>query len=208
MKIINASYEILGDINGLEMLKAIERAGRTCYKSEEKITDESAIKFVGALVKNKHEAMLEHQSVSVKIICDRGVTHELVRHRIASFAQESTRYCNYSKDKFDNQLTFIKPCFWLEGSEQFCTWKRSCEYAEAAYLMLLNAGATPQEARSVLSNSLKSEIIITMNLREWMHFFRLRALGRAGKPHPQMLEITIPMLEDFKKLIPVVFDTL
>lgn len=208
MKIINASYEILGDIDGLEMLKAIERAGRTCYKSEEKITDESAIKFVGALVKNKHEAMLEHQSISVKIICDRGVTHELVRHRIASFAQESTRYCNYSKDQFDNEITFIKPCFWEKDTPSYKVWKTAMEVAESAYLALIKMGTTPQEARSVLPNSLKTEIIITMNLREWMHFFRLRALGRAGKPHPQMLEVTVPMLEDFKKLIPVIFDSL
>lgn len=208
MKIINASYEILGDIDGLEMLKAIEQAGRTCYKSEEKITDESAIKFVGALVKNKHEAMLEHQSISVKIICDRGVTHELVRHRIASFAQESTRYCNYSKDQFDNEITFIKPCFWEKDTPSYKVWKTAMEVAESAYLALIKMGTTPQEARSVLPNSLKTEIIITMNLREWMHFFRLRALGRAGKPHPQMLEVTVPMLEDFKKLIPVIFDSL
>lgn len=208
MKIINASYEILGNINGMEILKAIERAGRTCYKSESYITDESAIKFVEHLAKNNHEAMLEHQSISVKIICDRGVSHELVRHRIASFAQESTRYCNYSKDKFDGEITFIKPCFWPEDSIAYNEWKNLCQEAENTYLDLLKLGATPQEARSVLPNSLKTEIIVTTNLREWRHFFRLRALGRAGKTHPQMLEITVPMLEDFKKLIPVVFDSL
>jgi thymidylate synthase (FAD) len=208
MKIIRASYDILHRINGLEILKAIEQAGRTCYKSESYITEESAIKFVENLAKNNHEAMLEHQSVSVRIVCDRGVSHEIVRHRIASFAQESTRYCNYSKDKFNGELTFIKPCFWDVDSPVFKLWQDAMQASENYYLHMIEQGITPQEARGVLPNSLKTEIIVTMNLREWRHFFRLRALGRAGKPHPQMLEIAVPMLEEFKKLIPVVFDSL
>ena len=109
MKVIKASYEIMNkeNIDGLELLKTIERVGRTCYKSEDKITDESAVKFVTNLIKRGHEAMIEHNIISVRFICDRGISHELVRHRVASFGQESTRYCNYSKDKFGNQVTFI-----------------------------------------------------------------------------------------------------
>lgn len=208
MKIIKASFKILNEINGIEILKSIERAGRTCYKSEENITDDSAIKFVTGLIKRGHEAMLEHQSISVKIVCDRGVSHEIVRHRIASYAQESTRYCNYSKDKFDNEITFISPCFWSEDSVAFNGWKNLCKEAENTYLTLIQLGATPQEARAVLPNSLKTEIVCTFNLREWRHFFQLRALGKTGAPHPQMLEITIPMLEEFRKQIPIVFDIL
>lgn len=203
MKVINASYEILTPINGEQILKNIEKIGRTCYKSEDKITDGSAEKFVGMLVKNGHEAMIEHNHITVKFICDRGVSHELVRHRLASFAQESTRYCNYSKEKFGNELTFIRPCFWDEYDNEMYYWRHSIDVSERTYLELLRLGATPQEARSVLPNSLKTEITMTMNLREWRHFFKLRTDKAA---HPQMRELTIPLLEEFKKLIPVVFD--
>lgn len=205
MEITKAHYEIIGGSNqlGIDMLKDIEAAGRTCYKSEDKITDESALKFVAGLIKRGHEAMLEHASFSVRFICDRGVSHELVRHRIASFAQESTRYCNYK-----GGVTFIEPCFWSKDSDEYAWWEEAMESAEQTYLHLINEGATPQEARSVLPNSVKTEIVVTMNLREWRHFFKLRACGTTGKPHPQMLELTIPLLKDMKKLIPVVFDDL
>ena len=205
MKVINAGYDILGNVDGIQMLKEIERIARTCYKSEDKITDDSYIKMIKALVERKHEAMLEHASVSVKIICDRGVSHELVRHRLASFAQESTRYCNYGHA---NEITVIKPCFWDENSSLYRKWYNQCSKAELVYLDMLKDGAQPQEARSVLPNSLKTEINITMNLREWRHFFKLRACGATGKPHPQMLEIAVPMLKDFQSKIPIIFDDL
>ena len=208
MKIINAGFQILSDINGMEMLKNIEYIARTCYKSEDMMTDLSAVKMVESLINRGHEAMLEHEKISVKFIVDRGVSHELVRHRVASFAQESTRYCNYSKDKFGNEITVIKPCFLDEDTENYRIWKSSCEAAEKAYFAMLDNDATPQEARSVLPNSLKTEICMTANLREWRHFFKLRALGITGKPHPQMLEVTVPLLAEFKALIPVVFDDL
>ena len=208
MKIINAGFQILSNINGMEMLKNIEYIARTCYKSEYMMTDLSAVKMVESLINRGHEAMLEHQSISVKFIVDRGVSHELVRHRVASFAQESTRSCNYSKDKFGNEITVIKPCFLDEDTENYRIWKGSCEAAEKAYFAMLDNDATPQEARSVLPNSLKTEICMTANLREWRHFFKLRALGITGKPHPQMLEVTVPLLAEFKTLIPVVFDDL
>lgn len=205
MKIVNAGYEILTEISegGIDELQHIERIGRVCYKSEDKITEggESARKFVKMLIDRGHEAMIEHSSLSVKFIVDRGVSHELVRHRIASFAQESTRYCNYSKDKFDNGVTFIKPFFFDDIKYQ--RWVAAMADAESAYLDLMNGGATPQEARSVLPNSTKTEITITANYREWRNFFKLRTAKAA---HPQMREVTIPLLEELKEKLPIIFD--
>ena len=206
MKIINAGYEIITPIDGATILKRIEQCGRICYKSENKITEESAAKFVAGLIKRGHEAMLEHCSFTVKFIVDRGISHELVRHRIASFAQESTRYCNYSKEGFGGEITVIKPCFLDEHSVGFGTWEIACRQAEKAYFDLLDWGCTPQEARSVLPNSLKTEVVMTCNLREWRHFFKLRAADVSGAAHPQMKEVTRPLLAELKKLIPVVFD--
>jgi thymidylate synthase (FAD) len=206
MKIIKASYEILTPIDGDQILKFIELCGRKCYKSEDAITAESARSFVAARLKTGHESIIEHQSVSVYLICDRGISHEIVRHRLASYSQESTRYCNYSKDKFENEVTFIKPCFWAETSKEYATWLSVCSSAEQAYLTLIKNGAKPQEARSVLPNSLKTEIVCTYNLRSWRHFFNLRAAGKEGTPHPQMLELAVPMLKEFKKIIPIIFD--
>lgn len=207
MKIVNAGYEILTKLseNGIEELQHIEKIGRVCYKSEDKITEdgESARKFVKMIIDRGHEAMIEHSSLSVKFIVDRGVSHELVRHRIASFAQESTRYCNYSKDKFDNGVTFIRPFFFDEPSRQYDFWKRAMEEAEYCYLHLLENGATPQEARSVLPNSTKTEITITANYREWRNFFKLRTAKAA---HPQMREVTIPLLAELKEKLPIIFD--
>lgn len=208
MKIINAGFQILSDINGMEMLKAIEYIARTCYKSESSITELSAVKMVESLINRGHEAMLEHCVISVKFIVDRGVSHELVRHRVASYAQESTRYCNYSKDKFGNELTFISPCFWSKCSREYEEWYAAMNIAEDIYFELINWGVTPEQARTVLPNSIKTEVVMTANLREWRHFFKLRALGITGKPHPQMLEVTVPLLAEFKALIPVVFDDL
>ena len=207
MQIINAGYEILDPLNGEEILKKIERVARVCYKSEEKIGEGTAEKMVRALVKSKHEAMLEHFSFSVKFIVDRGVSHELVRHRLASFAQESTRYCNYGHE---GEITVIEPCFWSWSKDgiKYNEWLSACEMAESYYLSLLEMGATPQEARAVLPNSLKTEVVMTANLREWRHFFSLRACGSTGKPHPQMLEVVVPLLKEVKSLIPVVFDDL
>ena len=213
MKIIKPSYEILTPISdgGIKELQHIEKIGRVCYKSEDRITDdgESAKKFVKMLISNGHEAMIEHSSLSVKFVVDRGVSHELVRHRIASFAQESTRYCNYSKDKFGNEITVILPCFFdtgmgiLSNSLVYQEWKLACECAEERYFNLLKMRATPQEARTVLPNSLKTEITVTANYREWRNFFKLRT---AEASHPQMREITIPLLKELKTLIPIVFD--
>lgn len=212
MKVVNAGYKILSEISagGLKELQYIEKIGRVCYKSEGLITEdgESAKKFVRKLINNGHEAMLEHSSLSVLFTVDRGVTHELVRHRIMSFAQESTRYCNYSGDKFGNEITFIKPCFLEEESIRYGTWEQAVFEAEQAYFEMLSDGCTPQEARSVLPTSTKADIALTGNYREWRHFFKLRACGTTGMPHPQMLEVTVPLLEEIQHRIPVVFDDL
>lgn len=206
MRVINAGYEIISDLNGEEILKHIERCARVCYKSEDRITDGSAEKMVAALIRSGHEAMLEHYSFTVKFICDRGVSHELVRHRIASFAQESSRYCCYAKDKFGKELTFINPCFWEPDSDNYARWFHEMDEAEKTYLAMIENGATPEQARDILPTSIKTEIVMTANLREFRHFFKLRAEGVTGKPHPQMLEITIPLLKELKQKIPVVFD--
>lgn len=206
MRVINAGYEIISELNGEEILKHIERCARVCYKSEDRITDGSAEKMVAALIRSGHEAMLEHYSFTVKFICDRGIANELVRHRIASFAQESSRYCCYAKDKFGKELTFINPCFWEPDSDNYARWFHEMDEAEKTYLAMIEDGATPEQARDILPMSIKTEIVMTANLREFRHFFKLRAEGTTGKPHPQMLEITIPFLNELKQKIPVVFD--
>ena len=203
MKIINASYHIETPIDGAEMLKRIEEAGRTCYKSEDRITAESAEAFVRTLIERGHESVLEHESITVRFICDRGISHEIVRHRIASFSQESTRYCNYSNDRFGYEITFIKPCFLNEETGAYAAWLSAMHLANIAYSDMLAEGCTPQEARSVLPNSTKTEIVMTANLREWRHFLKLRTATAA---HPQMRELTVPLLKELQERIPVVFD--
>lgn len=208
MKIIKAGYQIMTPMNGMVILKHIERCGRVCYKSEDKITDDSCVQFIKSILKRGHESVIEHFSFTVKFICDRGVSHEIVRHRLASYSQESTRYCNYGND--DGGCTFIEPSALFNGSstgylkkECMKLWEGTMIQAESNYLNLLKAGASPQEARSVLPNSLKTEVIMTANLREWRHFFRLRTSKAA---HPQIREVAIPLLEELKTIIPVVFD--
>lgn len=203
MKIINPNFEILSQVDGQAILQHIERCGRVCYKSEGKITETSAQTFVGSIIKRGHEAVLEHASVTVKFVVDRGVSHEIVRHRLAAYCQESTRYCNYAKDGFGREITVIKPLYLEEGSEGWDVWKNACECAEEAYFDMLSWGRSPQEARAVLPNSLKTEVVMTANLREWRHFFNLRTAPAA---HPQMREVTIPLLRRMQELIPVVFD--
>lgn len=205
MRIINPYIEVIDPVDGNEIIKKIERIGRVCYKSEEKITESSAQEFIQRILKSGHESVIEHEAISVRVICDRGVSHEIVRHRIASYSQESTRYCNYSKDKFGNELTFIKPLFWNEEDEAYKIWYNEMLRVEEIYLKLISIGAKPQEARSVLPNSLKTEIVMTMNLREWRHFFKLR---NSQKAHPQMQEVASMILAVFKNKIPVLFDDL
>ena len=219
MNVIKAGFEILTPVSegGIEELKHIEKIGRVCYKSEGNITEdgESAKKFVKMLISRGHEAMIEHSSLSVKFTVDRGVSHELVRHRVASFAQESTRYVNYSLNKFGSEINVIdiKNGIALDKKMKNMSsdtilavieeWRSAMNDAEKHYMKMIELGATPQIARSVLPNSTKTEITITANYREWRNFFKLRVPETA---HPQMREITIPLLKKLKTLLPVIFD--
>jgi len=219
MKLIRPSYEILTQLDPIQLLKNIEAAGRTCYKSEEKITEDSASKFVPMLLARGHESVLEHQSFSVKFICDRGVSHEIVRHRLASFSQESTRYCNYSNAKFGNELTFIIP-EWITTDQIDLVkktdgdfhrqlmpgtlhWYRLISKSEYSYNLLIKDGWKPEQARSVLPNSLKTEIVVTANIREWRTIFKQRTSKAA---HPQMRELMCPLLDELKSMLPELFN--
>jgi len=209
MILTRPSAVIEGNVDGMEMLREVEKAGRTCYKSEKKITDESAAKFVAGIIKSGHDSVIEHGNVKARFICDRGVTHELVRHRLCAFSQESTRYCNYK-----GGVEFIIPP-WMPDIEEGegpqsnvsiedAVWLNAMMDAEKSYLKLIELGWVPQQARAVLPNSLKTEIVVTANLREWRHIFRLRAVNK--RAHPQIREVMLPLLEEMKSLIPVVFD--
>lgn len=206
MRIVNPGYEIMTPISegGIEELKKLERIARICYKSEDKIKEDgsSAKEMVGRLIRSGHHAMLEHGSLSVLFTVDRGVSHEIVRHREASYAQESTRYCNYAQDKFGNEITVVLPYF-LEDGGKWSAWHYAMSVAEEQYFELLARGCTPQEARSVLPNSLKTEIVMTANYREWRHVFSLRCSPAA---HPQMREVMLPLMKDLHERIPVLFD--
>lgn len=211
MNIIKPSFEIITDISegGIKELKHIERMGRISYKSEDKITEdgESAKNFIGKLIANGHESVLEHSSLSVIFITDRAVTHELVRHRLASFTQESQRYCNYAKDKFNNEVTFIEP-WWISDSDPIDSdaaypWMTAIETAEQEYFKLLDIGMSPQDARAVLPNSTKTEIGVTANYREWRHILKLRCSNSA---HPDIRRLMRGLTIELKMRIPVVFD--
>ena len=223
MKIVKPSYEILDQIDGQAILKKLELIGRVSHKSEDRITETSAAPFVKKIIELGDESVLEHVSITVRFICDRGVSHELVRHRIAAFTQESTRYCNYSKGGFGNEITVIQPCFLTDMTEaqpkklrdtlklvqkrkiepKDAYWWIACHDAESDYFGMLRTGANPEEARSVLPNSLKTEVICTANLREIRHILKLRCSKRA---HPQCRELMIPLLYELQEKIPVVFD--
>ncbi len=209
MKIIEPKVEILTPINYEDILNHIEQVGRVCYKSEDKITKGSSEKFVSMIIKNGHEAVIEHFSITVKFTTDRGITHEIVRHRLASYAQESTRYCNYSNDKFDNEITFIKPVdiqkYTINDiySKEYIEWDNACKSAEDSYFYLINHGVKPQVARSVLPTCLKTELMMTANLREWRHFLKLRTSKAA---HPDIRVLAIDLLRQFQSLIPIIFD--
>lgn len=212
MLLVKPSAEILAV--SLSALQLIEYAGRTCYKSEDKITDDSAPAFAAMILKRGHESVIEHASATVRFICDRGVTHEIVRHRLASYSQESTRYCDYK----GGHVSYIIPPWTsytegeytndahiLTGDFAETMWAKNCLEIEQLYRNLREAGWKPEQARSVLPNSLKTEIVMTANLREWRHFFRLRTSAAA---HPQMREVATPLLLAMKERVPVLFDDL
>ncbi|HIT68440.1 MAG TPA: FAD-dependent thymidylate synthase [Candidatus Aphodomonas merdavium] len=211
MRVIEPGYELirpqsLSQQERQAILLQIEDAARTCYKSTAKNkSPEATAKFVASLVAAGHEAMIEHVHMSVRFTVDRGVSHEIVRHRIASYAQESTRYCSYDKEKFGSEITVVRPQAFEPGTEAFDVWKAACQEGERAYFHLLSLGVAPEYARDVLPTSLKTEIVVTMNLREWRHFFKLRAVGTTGKPHPQMRQVAAPLLEAMRAFLPEIF---
>lgn len=189
MVVLEPSVEILNkNLDGVAMAQLIEEAGRTCYKSEDKITEDSYDKFIRGIIKRGHESVIEHSSITVRITTDRGVTHEIVRHRIASYSQESTRYCNYGTDKFGGGIAVIRPSTIPSGTPAYDVWLDAMHSAEDKYMALLANGCTPQQARAVLPNSLKTEIVMTTNIREWRHFFALRCAPAA---HPDMREVAL-----------------
>jgi thymidylate synthase (FAD) len=220
MILIKPSYEIMTPVDRKGILKLLELAGRVCYKSEGSITEDSCVGFVQKIQSRNHLSVIEHCSLTVKFVIDRGVSHELVRHRLCSFSQESTRYCNYSKEKFGSNITFVIPP-WVNitpseynsasqisvskdeiSSDIDYLWYESLRRSEKCYLSLLEEGWTPQQARSVLPNSLKTEIVVTANLREWQHIFSLRCHESA---HPQMREIMIPLRNELHLELPEIF---
>lgn len=205
MKVVEPGFSFMHLPEGEFVLRHLELAARTCYKSEDKAAPDSARRLLGRIIRLGHDSVLEHISVTVRIVCDRGVTHELVRHRLCSFSQESTRYANYAQDKFGREITVIRPFFWREDERRYQLWLGAMQACEDAYLALVEAGATAQEARSVLPNSLKTEIVTTANIREWRHIFKLRCDKAA---HPQMRQIMLPLLAAFHERIPLVFDDL
>lgn len=203
MKIIEPKVELVNAPDYATLLSTVEQAGRTCYKSEDKITDGSAEKFVRNILKRGHEAVIEHASLTVRFTCDRGVSHEIVRHRLAAYCQESTRYCNYSKDCFDSEITVIRPSLMKPGMKDFEIWEKTMNSCENAYFDLLDFGCTPQEARSVLPNSLKTEVVMTADMREWRHFIRLRCAPAA---HPDMRVVARLLYDLLKSTYPVFFE--
>ena len=200
MKIVKPSVMLVFESRQAELLRKIEMAGRTCYKSEMKTTENSAEQFVRNLIRRGHESVLEHVNLTFRIICDRGVSHELVRHRMASYSQESTRYCNYSGDSFGGEITVVEPSWASPGDQTYEVWRKSCAFAEMAYFDLLSIGCYPQEARAVLPNSLKTEVVMTANIREWRHFLKLRLVKGA---HPDMRVIAKYVLDVFLSFYPV-----
>ena len=230
MKLIKPYTEILTPVNTVEVYKTIEKVARTCYKSEDKITDTSAERMVKSLIKSGHEAMIEFFDITVKFVTDRGVSHEIVRHRLGSFAQESSRFCNYSKDKFGNELTFIIPSqlnkeelieefgdiekleyhkdidkFQSSEWSDAANFLQSIAWCESNYLTLLDNGWKPQQARAVLPSALKTEINVKFNLREWRHFLNLRCHHTA---HPDIRVLSLELLTKFYNLLPIVFEDL
>lgn len=199
MRIIPQSVEL--EYITPDAAELIERAGRTCYKSEDKITGSSAKKFMKMILGRGHHSVIEHPFAAFRVVCDRGVSHEFVRHRLMSFSQESTRYCNYGKGKFGSEITVIEPPGLIP--EQLFIWKYAMEACEQNYMDLLKKGCPPQIARSVLPNSLKTELVATANFREWRHFLKLRTAPAA---HPQMIEVASKIGDILMEHCPAAFE--
>jgi thymidylate synthase (FAD) len=225
MQVIKPSYEILNSPNWDEVIIGLEKAIRTCYKSEKKIDAGTADRLIRNIISRGHESTLEHYSMSVRFICDRGVSHELVRHRHCSFSQESTRYVNYSPDGTNNEgdMQFILPCWmddkylgtWdmhdiisarsLDSESVGLSWIASMLNSQNEYNSLISKGWNPEHARTVLPNSLKTEIVVTTNIRDWRHLLGLRCDKTA---HPQMRELMVPLQKELAEVCPTLFDSI
>lgn len=207
MKIVKSKVEILTDISegGVKELKLIELAGRTAYKSEDNISDDisSAKRFVNMIVKLGHESVLEHSLLTVRFTCDRGVSHEIVRHRMAAYTQESTRYCNYASGKFGREITFVAPSTLKKDSIEYFEWYQACDEAEKNYIACMQLNMKPEQARAVLPMSVKTEVVMSANYREWRHFLKLRCAKAA---HPDIRKLALELLCELQLRIPVVFD--
>lgn len=204
MKIIEPKIEV-ENVDYKKIMKNIEIACRTCYRSEDKISDESYKTLLKNCITRGHESVLEHEKVTIRMVCDVGVYKDLTRHRIASFSIESTRYCNYGKDKFDNQIKFIKPVNLEEGTELYNKWYEACESIEKKYIEMADLGAVPDQLRMLLPHSTAALVTMTANIREWKHIFELRCTKHA---HPAIRQLLIPLLLKFKKEMPEIFENI
>lgn len=201
MKILEPIIEV-ENFNGIDIMKKIERACRTCYRSEDKITDDSYKTLLTNCINRGHESVLEHEKISIRMVCDIGVYKDLTRHRFASFSIESTRYCNYGKDKFDNQIKYIKPVHIEEGTQNYKIWKETMEFIEKQYLLMMEKGAKPDELRMLLPHSTAAQVCMTANIREWKHILLLRC---SKMTHPAVRQLLIPLLIKFKEEMPEIF---
>lgn len=204
MKIIDPIIEV-ENYSGTKIMKNIERACRTCYRSEGNITEESYKKLLSNCINRGHESVLEHEKITIRMTCDIGVYKDLTRHRFGSFSIESTRYCNYGKDKFDNELKFIKPCNIDGSSELYSNWIGAMNFIEKEYIAMSNNGATPDQLRMILPHSTAAQVTMTANIREWKHILDLRTKNMT---HPSIRQLLIPLLLKFKKDMPEIFDSI
>lgn len=203
MKIIDPKIEV-EKFDGKTIMKRIEKACRVCYRSEGNITENSYATLLSNCINRGHESVLEHEKITVRMTCDIGVYKDLTRHRFASWSIESTRYCNYGKDKFDNEIRYIRPCNIKAGSDIYEHWKTAMEVIEKEYLAMSKEGATSDQLRMLLPHSTAATLTMTANIREWKHIFSLRATKEA---HPAVQQLLIPLLLLFKKEMPEIFET-
>lgn len=201
MKIIKPWVEV-EKIDGVKVMKNLERAAKHCYRTEGNIKEDSYDHFLRNCINRGHESVLEHEKVTVRICCDVGAYKDITRHRIASFSIESTRYCNYSKDKFGNEISFIEPCN-IDDENLYEDWKNCMEEIEKCYQKMASEGALPDQLRLILPHSTAAELTMTANIREWRHIFALRADKHA---HPSIQQFMIPLLLYFKQQMPALFD--
>lgn len=202
MKVVDPWIEV-ENFDGKQIMKNIERACRTCYRSENLINDESYKNLLKNCLNRGHESILEHEKVTVRLLTDISFYKDITRHRHASFSIESTRYCNYGKDKFDNQIKFIRPCNIDKNSSLYTYWSSALEVIEANYMRMMNEGATPDQMRMILPHSTAAEVTMTANIREWRHILDLRTKKMS---HPSCQQMLIPLLLLFKKEMPELFD--